>query len=391
MPMRTAAIDERRHDREVDDREHDPEDLRDRDRPDVRQGSRAARRVVAGRAQPEEDHRHAHDDVARDHDAVVEDVALLDRRERLLEPEREHDHAEHLHHRREPHHPVVGVVGRREPRVVDPGPGDRERREAEAEDAGEEVAVREVVRELVRGDAERDDERQVVEQLERRRAAVLLVRVATGHPPPAVRAVARGCHQASRDAATPPPVRYPVVTARAPRWPRARRRRTASAGAARARAGARRAPRSALRRPSMSGRATRDCTGVTSMQPVRGESRRQDGHLDDQRALAPDSGDALDHLPVRHDVRPAGVERPAEHLLAAGSARRGRRRRPRARSAACGVETQRGQIIPGRRSTSATIVSKAALPAPITIAARRVVTGTEPDARMSAVSARLRR
>ena len=56
-----------------------------------------------------------------------------------------------------------------------------------------------------------------------------------------------------------------------------------------------------------------------------------------------------------------------------------------------GVETHRGQIIPGRRSTSATMVSKAALPAPITIAARKVVTGTAPDARMSAVSAPLRR
>ena len=55
------------------------------------------------------------------------------------------------------------------------------------------------------------------------------------------------------------------------------------------------------------------------------------------------------------------------------------------------VETQRGQIIPGSRSTSATIVSKAALPGPITIAARRVVTGTDPEARTSAVSARLRR
>ncbi len=56
-----------------------------------------------------------------------------------------------------------------------------------------------------------------------------------------------------------------------------------------------------------------------------------------------------------------------------------------------GVETQRGQIIPGKRSTSATIVSNAALPAPITIAARSVVTGTEPDASSFAVSARLRR
>ena len=43
--------------------------------------------------------------------------------------------------------------------------------------------------------------------------------------------------------------------------------------------------------------------------------------------------------------------------------RRDRRRCLRARSAASRVETQRGQIIPGRRSTSATIVSNAALPA----------------------------
>ena len=58
--------------------------------------------------------------------------------------------------------------------------------------AGAAVAVGEVVRELVRGDPERDDERQVVEQLERRRGAVRLVRVATGHPPPMVRAVVDG-------------------------------------------------------------------------------------------------------------------------------------------------------------------------------------------------------
>ena len=45
----------------------------------------------------------------------------------------------------------------------------------------------------------------------------------------------------------------------------------------------------------------------------------------------------------------------------------------------------------GRRSTSATIVSKPALPGPTTIAARRVVTGTEPAASCFAVSRRLRR
>ena len=55
------------------------------------------------------------------------------------------------------------------------------------------------------------------------------------------------------------------------------------------------------------------------------------------------------------------------------------------------VETQRGMTMPGSRSTSARIVSKAALPAPTTMAARSVVTGTEPPASASAVSRRLRR
>ena len=56
-----------------------------------------------------------------------------------------------------------------------------------------------------------------------------------------------------------------------------------------------------------------------------------------------------------------------------------------------GVETQRGQTIAGRRSTSARMVSKAALPAPTTMAARSVVTGVLPEASASPVSMRLRR
>ena len=55
------------------------------------------------------------------------------------------------------------------------------------------------------------------------------------------------------------------------------------------------------------------------------------------------------------------------------------------------TETQRGQIITGSRSTSARIVSNAALPAPTIIAARSVVTGTGPAFRIAAVSALLRR
>ena len=50
-----------------------------------------------------------------------------------------------------------------------------------------------------------------------------------------------------------------------------------------------------------------------------------------------------------------------------------------------------GQIIAGKRSTSATIVSKAALPPPTTTAERTIVTGTGPADRPLAVFAGLRR
>jgi hypothetical protein len=49
------------------------------------------------------------------------------------------------------------------------------------------VVLGQHVRELVRGDAEADDERQVEEQLERCRHPMLLVRIATRHPPDAMR------------------------------------------------------------------------------------------------------------------------------------------------------------------------------------------------------------
>ena len=70
--------------------------------------------------------------------------------------------------------PVVGVVGRREPAEIDPGPADGERREREAGQPGADVVLGEHVRELRRRDAERDDERQVEEQLQRRRHPVLV-------------------------------------------------------------------------------------------------------------------------------------------------------------------------------------------------------------------------
>jgi len=138
------------------------------------------REVVAVDLRPQEQGRHAHDHVARHHHAVVERVAVVDRLEHLRQAEREHDHADHLHHRGHPEEPVVGVVGRREPRVVHPRPDDRERREREARDPRPRVAIGDEVRELVGRGAERDDDRQIEEQLQRRGAAAFLVRIATG-------------------------------------------------------------------------------------------------------------------------------------------------------------------------------------------------------------------
>jgi hypothetical protein len=180
-------------DRQAQDREQHPEHLRHADRRDVRQRSGTPCWVVTRGARPEEDQRQPHDDVPGHGDAVVEHVALVDRRERLLETEGEDDHADHHDHRRDPEHPVVVVVRRCEPRVVDPCPRRAERREREPEDARPDVTLGDVVREFVGRDAERDDERQIEEELERRRAAVALVRVAPGQAPAVVRAVVRRC------------------------------------------------------------------------------------------------------------------------------------------------------------------------------------------------------
>ena len=64
--------------------------------------------------------------------------------------------------------------------------------------AGPDIACGEVARELVRGDAEGDDERQVEEQLERGRAPMGLARIPSGHAPTAVCAIRGGvgCHAA---------------------------------------------------------------------------------------------------------------------------------------------------------------------------------------------------
>ena len=61
---------------EVEEEQADPAELRDHEGDDEDLADLAAFGVLVGGAQPLPDHRHAHDDVAQDHDAVVEVVAL---------------------------------------------------------------------------------------------------------------------------------------------------------------------------------------------------------------------------------------------------------------------------------------------------------------------------
>jgi hypothetical protein len=92
-------------------------------------------------------------------------VALVDRLEHRGDPQREHEHPDHLNQRQQAEDPVVGVVRRREPGEVDPRPSDRERDEAERDQARADVVLGQIVSELVRGRAERDNERKVEEEL----------------------------------------------------------------------------------------------------------------------------------------------------------------------------------------------------------------------------------
>jgi hypothetical protein len=123
-------------------------------------------RIVSCHPCPEQHHRDTHYDVPADHHSVVEAVPTVDGLEHVLEPEREDDHAEHLHHHQQPAHPVVGVVRRREPRVVHPRPADGERAEQEPDDRCSRVIGRQMPRELRRRSPEPNREHQVVQQLQ---------------------------------------------------------------------------------------------------------------------------------------------------------------------------------------------------------------------------------
>ena len=108
---------------------------------------------------------------------------MLDRGEHARQAERQDQHADHLHHGGDAEDPVVGVVGRGEPREVGPGPADAEAREAEAEQGRQVVALRQRMSELRGGEAEADHERQVEQQFKWRGDTVRLVAIASTHSP----------------------------------------------------------------------------------------------------------------------------------------------------------------------------------------------------------------
>ncbi len=167
--------------REVREGDEHPSDLRDRHEARVRECCRAVRRILHGDPAPLHDQCDPHHDIAGDHDAVVDAVAAVHRGEERRDAEREHDHADHLHHRRRAVEPVVGVVRRREPREVDPRPACGEHRERERSETDGDVALAHQVSELVGRLAEGDHECEVEQQLERGGCAVRLRGVAPRH------------------------------------------------------------------------------------------------------------------------------------------------------------------------------------------------------------------
>jgi hypothetical protein len=117
---------------------------------------------------------------------------VFDRGEEGRQAHRKDQHADHLHHGHYAVDPVIGVVGRREPGEVDPRQADRERREDEGGQPDRDVILGQHVGELGRRDAEGDDEGQVEQQLQRRRDAMLLVRVTARHAAKTMRTRRRG-------------------------------------------------------------------------------------------------------------------------------------------------------------------------------------------------------
>jgi len=134
--------------------------------------------VLAGRAQPLRHQRQPHDHVPDHHGGEVEPV------ERGRDAGGEDQHPAHLHQRQDPVGHVVGVIGRGEPGEVHPRPPDPEEHRRVTRHRVGRVALGKGVVQLRRGQRHCDYERQVEQQLQRRRCPADFVGVAAGHPPP---------------------------------------------------------------------------------------------------------------------------------------------------------------------------------------------------------------
>ena len=178
-----AAEDEGDTEREMKNDLHHPPDLGNRDGDGIGKAGTAPGGILSCRAQPLKHEGDAHDHVAEHHDRVVEVFAVLDGGEQAWQADRQDQHADHLHHRDDPEDPVVCVIGRREPREIDPRPADAKAREAEAEQASRVVALRQRMRELGGREPEADHERQVEQQFEWSCDTVRLVSIASTHLP----------------------------------------------------------------------------------------------------------------------------------------------------------------------------------------------------------------
>jgi hypothetical protein len=136
---------------------------------------------LPGSAQPLEDHRDAHDDIAKHHDAVVDIRSMIERGEQTRQADGEDEHADHLHHGRDPINPVVRVESRSEPGKIHPGPAGGEHREAEAQKPGGVVPLGKQVGKLRCSQPKGDNEGQVEQKLQRRCDPVILMRIAPAH------------------------------------------------------------------------------------------------------------------------------------------------------------------------------------------------------------------
>ena len=183
MSSEDAAEDQGHAEREIEEDQHHPADLGDRDGSGIGEAGAAPGGILPGCAQPLEHHGDAHDHIAEHHDRIVEVPAVLDRGEHARQADGQDQHTDHLHHGDEPENPVVGIIGRGEPGEIDPGPADGEACKAEADQRGGVVALRQRMGDLGGREAKANDERQVEQQLEWRCDAVSLVGITSAHAP----------------------------------------------------------------------------------------------------------------------------------------------------------------------------------------------------------------